>query len=268
MIAPFAIGPMALGGLAVYIGESQASFPQADYFACALPMLIATYRSAFSSPSAWAVVVQIQGWIDGNLHQDNFAAVRDVQASIVGGGVVPRVASVTAVDAGDPTSPFHSIHPRYKRVLGERTAAAGLAFLAGLPAPTGPVYARAVTRLGRGLAVTIHFEPGSVGRGLVWHSPDAPGAMPSASCPPNVPRHTCRWFGIEDSKGVWHNMDTTYCASAGNCYANGTWFDQLLHEAGVDLYFVGHSELMCLCFVLVLLCFPPSKDPSNAPHMH
>jgi len=205
MIAPFAIGPMALGGLAVYIGESQASFPQADYFACALPMLIATYRSAFSSPSAWAVVVQIQGWIDGNLHQDNFAAGRDGQASIVGGGVVPRVASVSAVDAGDPTSPFHSIHPRYKRVLGERTAAAGLAFLAGLPAPTGPVYARAVTRLGRGLAVTIHFEPGSVVGGLVWRGPDSPGAGPSASCPPNVPRHTCRWFGIEDSKGVWHN---------------------------------------------------------------
>jgi len=204
MIAPFAIGPISLGGLIFYIGESQASFDQADYFACALPMLIATWRSAFASPDMWAVVIQIQGWIDGNLHQDNFAAVRDVQLEVSKGGVVPRVATVSAVDCGDHTSPFHSIHPRYKRVLGERSGAAGLAFLAGLPPPRGPVYLRAVTRLGRGLAVTVFFEPDSVVGGLVWRT-ESDSHLPSSHCPSSVPKHTCRWFAIEDSYGTWHN---------------------------------------------------------------
>jgi hypothetical protein len=40
-------------------------------------------------------------------------------------------------------------------------------------------------------------------------------------------------------------MDTTYCTNISgpvpqNCYANGTWFDSILYEQGVDLYFVGH----------------------------
>jgi hypothetical protein len=203
MVAPFAIGPIALGGIVFYIGESQGSFNQVDYFGCALPLLLASWRSAFASPSAWAVVIQMQGWVDGALNQENLARTRDVQLEVSESRALPRVATVTAADAGDHASPFHSIHPRYKRVLGERSGAAALAFLAGLPPPRGPVYARSLSRIGTGLSVTVHFDAETVVGGLVWREPSA--GVPSSGCPEGVPRHTCQWFAIQDSGGEWHN---------------------------------------------------------------
>ena len=207
MIAPFAIGPMALGGIIFYIGESQGSFNQVDYFSCALPLLLASWRSTFSSPDSWAVVIQMQGWVDGNLNQDIMAHTRDVQLQVSESRALPRIATVTAVDCGDSTSPFHSIHPRYKRKMGTRSGEAALAFLAGLPPPRGPVYLRAVSRIGTGLSVTVYFDPDTVVGGLVWADPSP--EVPSSTCPMGVPRHTCQWFSILDSGGEWHNASAT-----------------------------------------------------------
>lgn len=54
----------------------------------------------------------------------------------------------------------------------------------------------------------------------------------------NNNRQNVPWIVAGAHKGAL--MDTTYCSNATNCYANGTWFDDLLQEYGVDLYFVGH----------------------------
>ena len=208
MIAPFALGPMPLSGVAFYQGESQASFAQSEWYACAMNMLIATWRSAFASPAAWFTLVQIHGWADPRMNQDECANLREVQRRVAAEGANPSVACVSAADLGDPDSPLHSIHPRYKRALGGRVADAARAIMSGLPPPRGPTYQKAFPVLGRGLTVRVFFEPDSVGEGgLLLVPPDA--ASPNSHCPPGIPRHTCHWFSIRDAGGHWHNATAT-----------------------------------------------------------
>ena len=208
MIAPLALGPMPISGIAFYQGESQANFAQSEWYACAMPMLVATWRSAFASPSAWFAHVQIHGWVDPRLNQDECANLREVQRRVADGGANPGVACVTAVDLGDADSPVDSIHPRFKRTLGARLADAARAIMTGLPPPRGPAYLKAVPVLGRGLTVRVFFEPDTVGEGGLVLAPPDP-ASPSSMCPQAVPRHTCKWFAIKDGAGNWHNASAS-----------------------------------------------------------
>jgi hypothetical protein len=55
----------------------------------------------------------------------------------------------------------------------------------------------------------------------------------------NANRENTPWIVAFGHKGYY--MDTTYCVN-NTCTANATWFDDVLQEAGVDLYFVGHMH--------------------------
>ena len=57
----------------------------------------------------------------------------------------------------------------------------------------------------------------------------------------NANRAAVPWL-IAIAHKAW-NMDTTYCPPGGGpCTANGTWFDEPLQAAGVDLMYVGHMH--------------------------
>jgi hypothetical protein len=232
MVAPLALGPMPLGGIAFYQGESQANFAQSEWYACALPMLIATWRSAFASPAAWFALVQIHGWVDPRLNQDEAANLREAQRRVAAGGANPGVACVSAVDLGDVDSPVHSIHPRTKRTLGGRVADAARAMMVGLPVPRGPTFLKAVPVLGRGLTVRVFFEPASVGEGGLVLAPPS-SAVPSSHCPPGVPRHTCHWFAIQDASGEWHNATATIGEDGATLRLSAEGGDEEAEGAGV-----------------------------------
>jgi hypothetical protein len=60
MIAPFAVGPMALTGVTWYQGE--ANVGGAGYYAEAFPAMISGWRAAFANPTLWFGFVQIAGY--------------------------------------------------------------------------------------------------------------------------------------------------------------------------------------------------------------
>lgn len=67
---------------------------------------------------------------------DNSSGVAALRAAQVrAAATLPGVHLSSALDIGDPTSPYGNVHPRNKRVVGERLAAAALAAL--FPSPPG-----------------------------------------------------------------------------------------------------------------------------------
>lgn len=111
------------------------------------------------------------------------------------------------------------------------------------------VAANAGKNSGSGSAVYYSFDVGLVH--FVAFSTEVYWAMEGAVAPQiawlkadlaqaNANRANVPWIVAFGHKG-WY-MDTTYCTQTGGCVANGTWFDVLLQEAGVDLYFVGHMH--------------------------
>ena len=91
-----------------------------------------------------------------------------------------------------------------------------------------------------GLAHFIFFstevywaQPEVVARQAAWMAADLARA--------NANRAAVPWI-IAIAHKAWM-MDTTWCPPGGGpCSANASWFDEPLHEAGVDIFFVGHMH--------------------------
>ena len=110
------------------------------------------------------------------------------------------------------------------------------------------VAAHAGARSGSGSALYYSFNMGLVhwvmfSTEVYWAQPAVVEAqinwLKKDLAAANANRAQTPWIIAAGHKS-WY-MDTTYCSGA-SCYANATWFDSLLHEAGVDLYFVGHMH--------------------------
>lgn len=73
MVAPFAVGPMAVAGFSWYQGESNVQPDNtttgrndaADRYACLFPAMIAQWRFAFRVPDAFFGFVQLATWCEG-----------------------------------------------------------------------------------------------------------------------------------------------------------------------------------------------------------
>ena len=123
-----------------------APVDESAYYACALPRHISALRAAFRSPDAHVAVVQLAPWIGYGTPSPHAAAIRQAQLTACDG--LPLVSVVPALDGGDRGEgggKAGDIHPREKRLVGRRTAAAALRVRYNRPAPpfAGPRYAAA-----------------------------------------------------------------------------------------------------------------------------
>lgn len=178
-------------------GEQNADVTTPTFYECALPGLIRDWRSGFGDPDLWFGVVQLAPWIGNGV---DIPVEREAQMSAL---TVANTAIATAIDLGDPTAPFGSVHPRDKQPLGARLAACALAQVYGKAVPfLSPVFLNATAAAAPAngtVAVTVTFEPATVADGLVLITPpECPTAL-------GVPQDLCSGFELQLLSGEWVN---------------------------------------------------------------
>ena len=136
MISPFAVGPMALASVIWWQGESnilcQGGCKGYEYYACQQNAMIESWRSAFANPDLLFLYVPLEPWTGCCNPASILPVFRGLQDAAL---TLPHVGYGTAIDIGDPTSPFTAIHPRNKQLVGLRLAAAALTLYYGKPTP-------------------------------------------------------------------------------------------------------------------------------------
>lgn len=152
MITPLI--PYANRGFLWYQGESNRF--EADEYADLFPTMIRAWRDAFQSPDAPFLFVQIAPFEYARENADETARLRESQRKSLR---IPNTAMVVTADIGEP----RDIHPREKRIVGERLADAAGALAYGTlddsafcPVPSG---ARRTTN---GVRVSFDFTGGSL----------------------------------------------------------------------------------------------------------
>jgi hypothetical protein len=176
-MAPFTTGPTSFAGIHFYQGESNAPpFPifTPGAYACALDALIADWRAKLGSgPTQWFGVVQLApftapaSWGYAKVRAEQLAALRSANASVS-----------SAIDVGDALGPWGTYHPRFKRPVGERLAAAALRLRYGRadgPAWLHPMASGGADTTPAGgsgtVSARVAFEAGSVqGGGLALNA--------------------------------------------------------------------------------------------------
>ena len=84
---------------------------------------VSDWREKFDLPDLAFEVVQLAAYANAN-----YARQRQSQTSVLS---LSRTALATAIDLGDPQSPYDSIHPRRKAELGRLLAAAAYYYFYG-----------------------------------------------------------------------------------------------------------------------------------------
>jgi sialate O-acetylesterase len=193
MIAPLAVGPLALKGIAWYQGESDRYNP--SVYACAFPALINRWRAEFKAPDLYFGFVLVAP-CGGDVA---FRAAQMAAAAL------PRVGYATAEDFGDLESPYECMHPRYKQAPAARLALSALdiayarsdvtpwrlptlAAAQGLQTPEGE------------WEVRVSFSPESLSGGGIIIDDKADGAQ----CPPRLRPHGCARPTLICSDGSSH----------------------------------------------------------------
>ena len=233
-IAPFTVGPMSLRGFLFYQGEANADVNQTyGYYDCALKSLISSWRLKFGVPTAFFGVVMLAAFTHDSTFDPAFIApLRDTQLASLS---LPNVSLVAATDLGDPgtaagpggKSKLGSVHPRHKRPVGERLAAAVLDICFGHSAAAkdylSPRYLSAHHVLSQHftttevrLSVEIEFQllPPDTMPLRVLAPGEATAADPhglSSKCPigVGVPASACAGFELKTNDNVWHSASAT-----------------------------------------------------------
>mgnify|MGYP006088031751 CR=1 FL=1 len=231
MIAPLAVGPMALAGAAWYQGESNTvptnpALPfnaGSRFYACCFPAMITAWRKSFADPELYFSFVQLSTWC--NPDQSGIAPMRGQlgvpqdEAGQMSAMTLPYVAYVTNADHGNGCG----IHPPDKQFPGMRLGRAALNLVYGQTAIiwNSPTYKSAfvapVDRSTGELSVTIALN--DVGRdGLHLIYPYNQGKLDrshttcaSLEKPSLNETATCGWAAIQVSD-VWHNASITLTA--------------------------------------------------------
>ena len=204
MIHPYTVGPMALTGFIWFQGESNCCNGPA--YTCLQNGLIESWRAYFKNPTAFFGFVEMEPWLQLNRSGAPLAAFRVAQRASLS---LPNVGYAAGTDLGDPTGPFTSIHPRNKKLVGKRLAAAALDIHYRTPAQWRPPVYRSSSanvscqpcpiecRCGATLTVKIDFD--NVPTRLVEAADhcrseqrDADGRHINASM-------ECAWFSISAS---------------------------------------------------------------------
>lgn len=196
MIAPFAVGPMALTGAMWYQGESNVG--GARYYATAFPAMIEGWRAAFGHPELWFGFVQIAGFGysrpfgQQQCEQDHSWAAGDLRQAQLSALALPHVGFSTAVDTGD----WHNIHPPDKQAPSRRLAQQALVQVYGkvIGAADFPVYAGSSFVVTSGhVTVTVSLKGSLSGRPITLTAVAPRAAVQSTTLglPGSVPRNAC-----------------------------------------------------------------------------
>ncbi len=189
-----------------------------EYYACALPALISSWRQAFAQPNLFFGLMQLAAYPAGN--NSDLAEIRDVQLNTT--LAVPFTAIASATDLGDLYSPEGSIHPRTKVINSRRMARAAAGVLYGVPgAQRGPTYASAGAVAGAGagvLSVRVAFEPSTVAGGLVLA---APANLPNDT--QRLPAFNIAWPAVLGSDGLWRNASAWALEGGSGSYGSSVF---------------------------------------------
>ena len=112
--------PMRFVGAVWYQGEANAGNPSS--YSCRFPAMIADWRAKFGLPYLKFAYVELAGY------SQDYSRIRAAQAAALS---LPGVGLATAIDIGDPTSPYGNIHPRRKQEVGRRLSLATRALVYG-----------------------------------------------------------------------------------------------------------------------------------------
>ena len=123
-----------------YQGEADSQDIYAQQYACAFPAMIADWREKWAQNSNTSIdfpfgYVHLSTWADTTANKtcgndigcQYVAIVRWGQSANYGyvpNAAMPNTFMATAVDWGDPTSPFGDVHPRYKQQVAQRLSTA------------------------------------------------------------------------------------------------------------------------------------------------
>lgn len=210
MYEPYLVGPMAVTGFLWSQGECNADNNSTDFYACAFPLFIQSWRDAFKIPDAFFGFQVLPPYINdsGKFNPYSLPFERDAQLT---GLSLENVVASNAVDLGDPLAPHGSVHPRNKTTVAARFAAAARAIIWGEAVPyLNPRFASAsaLPTVGTQMTVYINFEPETVIGGLTL-------AL-SAICPFAVPLSECGWLEVQTKDdGVWRNATSVALSADG-----------------------------------------------------
>lgn len=203
MIVPFL--PQSIAGALWYQGE--ANVGNAPLYACLEPAMIADWRSTFGSGVKFPFFfVQLAPWIATEAES---VPVADLRASQLVALSLPSVGYASAVDLGDPTSPFNPIHPRNKQEVGTRllNAALNIAYGDTTKVWQGPTFASATQSVSGQVATIV----------VVWTTYGASGLnYQAAICPSQVPNNTCANWEVELSDGNWYPATNVSSVASSN----------------------------------------------------
>ena len=199
MINPFTVGPMSVKSFIWFQGESNLG-QGGPFYACAQNAMIEMWRSYFKKPKAFFGFVELEPWIGVST---NLADFRKYQLESL---ALENVGYAIATDIGDPTGPFGSIHPRNKKLVGKRLAAAALTISYGKPTNYLPPFYKSGT--------SVEAEAGTMAVEISFG--DLPTKLVTAHdyCRTDlkVPSTQCAWFTITGTDGVARNATASISA--------------------------------------------------------
>jgi len=178
MIVP--ILPMTILGATWYQGESNSGQP--NYYACAFPAMISDWRAKWGGDTEkdfGFYFVQLAPWLSGDDNGESLTRLSQMYAT-----ALPRVGVATAMDWGDPTSPFGDIHPRFKQIVGHRLylAALGITYKQHVQYLGPEASSYTVVQQAPSAIVRVEFKPETVGSGLVLERKECDAGVPVAQC--------------------------------------------------------------------------------------
>lgn len=200
----------------------------AKYYGCAQTAMIEMWREYFKHPTAFFGFVELEPWCQRNgancvgpESTQTKPILADFRAGQLSSLDLPHVGFAIATDIGDPTGPFSSIHPRNKKVVGKRLAAAALTIAYGIPTvylpPTYTSAAAVVADAGFGIvdiAVTVQFD--NVPTTLVPADDHC-----KTEHPYNVSANQCAWFSISVTTGAGAGMQVVDLNASAAVGADG-----------------------------------------------
>ena len=201
MIAPFAVGPLALRSVVWDQAESD-SFPQTPlgYYGCQTTAQVNSWRAALRAPTLPWVFVVLQPYTGAGP-----CCLAELRAAQLGALALPRTGFASAVDLGDAESPWGDVHFRDKQTIGSRIALALRAVAYDGDAAAAAAYPPQsfLTQVSYLDAANVSYVDVSFARS------DGAAAPPltldtsrvSASCPPALPTANCTAFEILGSDG-------------------------------------------------------------------
>lgn len=196
-VFPYTLGPTQLSGVLWYQGEQNAGcggVPQIDYYNCALPAMIADWRSKFQQPELVFGVVLLAAW---QADTPYFPELR--LASLAAAMTVPNVFPISALDRGDPAG--GPVHSPFKQDVGARAAAGLSALVYGADTPyLGPRYASA--------SVSVTAEVAMVEVTFTANTSAALTLNTSVACPTTIAASSCEAFAIQTADCIWHSNVT------------------------------------------------------------